>query len=515
MSRQAILMALSVLPIAGLAARAAGGQPSWVSFVDETATRLVADSAVGAANTDEKDYAWGDVDNDGDTDLVVVMKSNSTPGSPRRNALFMNEGGVLVDRTVEYASAATVMLQGDGLSQGFLDLTNDRDVVLADVTGDTWLDVVTSTIAGEAFGKAISHPRVYVNLGDDPPGSGNWQGFVFDDEDRVPTVLAPRFTSISAGDIDGDTDLDLYLTSKDLDAPSPDDVLWINDGQGHFSDETALRLTPEMVDSPSSDAEFADMNGDGALDIVKVKAVLAPTGVRIHYNDPLNHGFFTDSEFVYQASAEFVAAADLNNDTLLDIVITDDGSDRYLLNAANGADGFANFAAAAVLQGSLSAFGSHIVIADLNKDDWLDVAIGSVYFGLPSCSTSAMLYHNLGLEPDEFSLTIASQGNAGIGAADLTGVHDFAVFDINGDTWLDLVIGRCSGTNVYMNQALVPCTGFGDMNADGALDGRDIPGFAECYINQAPACNCADANDDQAITDFDLQRFVFELLTAE
>lgn len=45
---------------------------TWVEFVNQTGTRLVADSAVGSDNPDEKDFAWGDVDNDGDADLVAV-----------------------------------------------------------------------------------------------------------------------------------------------------------------------------------------------------------------------------------------------------------------------------------------------------------------------------------------------------------------------------------------------------------------------------------------------------------
>ena len=44
----------------------------WVSFSDQTSTRLVADPGVGSADPEEKDYAWGDVDQDGDTDLLVV-----------------------------------------------------------------------------------------------------------------------------------------------------------------------------------------------------------------------------------------------------------------------------------------------------------------------------------------------------------------------------------------------------------------------------------------------------------
>ena len=59
----------------------------WVEFTDATATRLVAPEELGALDVAEKDYAYGDVDRDGDIDLIVVRKQpHTTVGKRTRRA---------------------------------------------------------------------------------------------------------------------------------------------------------------------------------------------------------------------------------------------------------------------------------------------------------------------------------------------------------------------------------------------------------------------------------------------
>src|SRR5260221_7360243 len=119
-----------------------------------------ADAAYILNDPEEKDVATGDLDNDGWVDLVIVRKQPYTTTGAFPNFLLMNEGGILVDRSAQYASDSDVA--GD---VGFLTPTNDRDVVIVDVNLDGWLDVVTCTTLADGQPHWISHPRVHINKG--------------------------------------------------------------------------------------------------------------------------------------------------------------------------------------------------------------------------------------------------------------------------------------------------------------------------------------------------------------
>ncbi|MCA9296579.1 MAG: VCBS repeat-containing protein, partial [Phycisphaerales bacterium] len=447
----------------------AGG--NWVNYVNETSTRLgVAGNspALTTSDVEEKDYAWGDVDMDGDVDLVVVRKTPFTSTGKRANVLLMNEGivdgqainGVLVDRTSQYASASDVV--GDN---GFLTPTNDRDVQLVDLTGDGLLDIITATTLSDGDPTNLSHPRVYVNLGFN--GDGSWRGFRYE-EARIPDMspgssAGPRFCSVAAGDIDGDGDNDLYFGDYDSGGAQILDFnnrLLINNGSGFFTDESLLRMGKTHNYSSGGSGNYllsafgaasvmADMNNDGRIDVVKQTSLNAPTHVAIVYNNIDNSegadGFFSDYDELYNIAPYFVTAGHLNNDGLLDLVEIGSATGRERVEIAMGAvaqKGYQNLALPAASNG----FGGNSFIADLDNDGNQDIIITDVDVDISGCSRRMQIYRSSGGTTPGFS----EQGQV-IPFSMSNGTHDVAVLDLNNDGWLDLVVGRCSSTEVYMN----------------------------------------------------------------
>lgn len=432
----------------------AGLRAQWVSYLDQSSTRINAASGLVLTDSEEKDYAWGDLDKDGDIDLVIVRKQPFTSGGHFPNVLLMNEGGVLVDRS---GTLTTSTVPG---SSGFLDATNDRDVVIADVNGDGWDDVITATTLTTSMPEYIRANRVYINQGE---SGGVWQGLLYDDANRIddaPWNGEHRFCSVAAGDVDGDGDQDLYFGdyqqggSRSMDI---NDRLLINDGTGYFSDESSTRMTATMLESSfGMKVAIVDMNNDGKLDILKDDALNAPQAVSISYNNTATEGIFGDYTLPYGNQPYHFNVGDLNNDGWQDFIVSDDGQDRYVLN--QGATGSQPAAFSSPIAFSYSGggnddgFGGNNLIADLDNDGWEDAIVADVDVDISGCNRRCHIFRNLGNAPNVTlqEQIVSGQVVGGITPAALQGTFDVAVFDIDGDGWKDLVVGRCTGTQVYI-----------------------------------------------------------------
>ena len=487
---------------------------NWVTYSNQTSTRLVAAAALIGADNHEKDFAWGDLDQDGDIDLICVRKFPGSIQGGARNLLLMNEGGVLTDRTAEYGQASDI----SGYS-GLLDATNDRDVEAVDINNDGWLDLLTATTMSDQVNSILGQPRAYINLGDD--ANGNWRGFRFE-VDRIPTLFArggaaanPRFCDMAIADYNGDGYVDIFYTDYDTPetsgtlcydlngdgdtadagecqqspAENPtndyDNKLLLNLGAsnpGVFYDATTTVLSAAQINSGFGNMAVAgDFNGDGRQDIVRINTLTSGQAVSVYTKNSTGLGFALKD--IATGQPYHGDKADLNGDGRLDLVIVDDGQDKYLINTGNDATGQPNFTSYTIAD-SLSEFGNSTQVGDLDKDGRIDVIITDVDADLgPFCPQTTGAAHS---RRTHIYRNIYSGSPSGIldeitpliiPAAELDWWTDCAVFDINGDTWPDLVAGTCTGLAVYIN---VPPTTITFAYPDG-LPTTAAPGVAKSF----------------------------------
>ena len=234
-----------------------------------------------------------DVDRDGDADLLF--------GNHGQNFLFINAGGRFVDQTRVRLPAVD-------------DLTQDLEA--GDVDGDGDLDLVVGN---------VDDNRLLLNDG---------RGFFADAPERLPLRAAIEETrEADLADVDGDGDLDLYFANLPFVAGAdPQDRLLINDGRGFFSDQTASRIGKET--RYTVDAEFTDVDRDGDLDLVTAN-LNDSHPYRVSLND--GAGVFKDatsSVFPSGLTGQGIDAevADFNGDGRLDIYFSSYiGTDRMVL----------------------------------------------------------------------------------------------------------------------------------------------------------------------------------------
>jgi len=419
----------------------ANAQSNWVTWTQATNSRLSASAAVINDNQ-EKDMTAGDLDHDGDFDVVIVRKVPfSNPGG-LPNVLLMNENGVLTDRTAS-------------LIPSFATPDDSRDVLFFDANGDGWLDIVIATTF-------FQQPRLWINQGND--AAGVYQGLTESVGWFSPLFApGPKFCAVYDGDVDNDGDLDLFFS----DYASPlNDRLLINDGTGHFTDETSQRLSPAAADSVFGTGSFVcDFNKDGWNDILKGSGSFEPVKLLINSGG----GFFSQVQTFNTPAAYMVRAVDINNDDRMDFYVVDDNQDYVYRNDSTNPDGTINTTVITVTSSPLTQpFGGNIHQEDLDLDGFLDLGVADVDVDIPGCSRRFSALQNRRGFSNFDGMTDPNNSNLPWNS---TGVHDFAFLDIDGDGFMDMIQGRCAGLQVWMMTPFgVPGTNYctGEPNSVGS-----------------------------------------------
>ena len=336
-------------------------RPNILLLNDGEGRFTIASDRIPQISHDSEDVGFGDFDGDGHLDAIVVSEDD------RRNELYLNEGDgsfrdasgrlpvtgtsnavAVADLTGDGApdvlignNGQNVFLENDG-EGGFTDATGERLPVILDVTQDVEL--------GDADGDG--DPDLLVGNEDDNrllinDGTGR-----FEDQsaDRTPYREGREETrEADFGDVDGDGDLDVLFANVQafVEDADPSNRLLINDGTGHFADETEGRLPED--DDRSFDGDLLDVDRDGDLDVVTSNTDfdleaerIAPLPYRVYLNDGEGRFRLATEEVFPEGVTGMgfdVEGADLDGDGLMDLYLAGRGTvDRLLLGVEQQGD---------------------------------------------------------------------------------------------------------------------------------------------------------------------------------
>ena len=386
---------------------------SWVDFKNASENVLM----FHTGDRLEKDIIAGDVDRDGDVDILIARKAAYGRKGAKTNMLLINDGGKLFDRTAEHVP-------------GFLTPDDARDIALFDANNDGWLDVIVVTTSGE-------QPRLFINrtMGQadesDDLDKEVWLGFEEKKNWYSPAFNpGPKFRAVAAGDVSGDGYQDLFFVDYEN---SLEDRLLINDGTGKFTDETLLRMTPEMAESNfGTQAIIADWNYDGVNDILKLTTDAQPQAIRLLINDPNNEGNFAAFQDLPFHETYTIEAADFNNDGRLDLYAVSDDVDYIIWNKSSNTDGTINVSLTNVESKRTDRHGGNSHAWDIDGDGLSDIGVSN------ADSRVAYLKNRAGkslFDPnDDKSL-----------AWNTMYTHDFCWVDINKDGMIDIFVATSEG----------------------------------------------------------------------
>ena len=239
---------------------------------DDTFTDINA----GLAPVWESSIAWGDYDNDGDLDILLVGDDETVTVS----RIYRNDGS----DTFTDISAALPQVKNGGVAWG--DYDNDGD-----------LDVLISGYSDPGFVSAV-----YRNNGDD----------TFTDINAG--LIGVFLSGVAWGDYDNDGDLDILISGYS----DPDFIsaVYRNNGDDTFTD-----INAGLTGASFSNVEWGDYDNDGDLDIL-FTGFGELSGLSLIYRNNRD-GTFTDiNAGLEMVSLGDAAWGDYDKDGDLDVMLT-------------------------------------------------------------------------------------------------------------------------------------------------------------------------------------------------
>jgi hypothetical protein len=240
--------------------------------------------------------AKGDINGDGLEDVYAGG------GSGKPGAIYIQQkGGQLTKKT-------EAVFEKDRACE-------DADAAFFDANGDGFNDlyVVSGGYHNYTPNDVLLQDRLYLN-----DGKGNFTKA----SNALPQMHVSK-SCVRIADVNGDTYPDLFVGGRVIPGrypEAPQSYMLINDGKGHFTDQTTS-IAPELQKiGMVTDAVWIDMNGDNKKDLIVVGEWL-PISIYINNNSKLENKTRSYFDKDYTGWWNKLLVKDLNHDGKPDLVI--------------------------------------------------------------------------------------------------------------------------------------------------------------------------------------------------
>jgi len=250
---------------------------------------------------------WGLINDDSFPDILVTSPPDFIgPFAETPLYILLNDGS-------GHFSEATSILPQTSYSA--------YDAVLTDVNRDSLADIVLACLGDLVITDPQGNP-IDTLSGRNAVFIRNSNGTFTDETDtRMPDVVRTS-KLMKTTDINNDGAPELYSINVGFATSEALNILYLNNGSGFFTDETANRLPPETF-TWNNDAEFADFDHNGFLDMFMINVVPGgPAPDFLYFN---SGGFFSDQSAHLPSLIDFnfsAALADMEHDNDADIFIS-------------------------------------------------------------------------------------------------------------------------------------------------------------------------------------------------
>ena len=304
-------------------------------FADESVARL------GAHVSNAKGVTTADVDGDGWVDALFANAFNTdTP------FLYINRG-----------AAQPGFFDMESSTRGLTSVFSSAGAQFGDLDDDGDLDLILCDSGASFLGGSGGVPHLYRN-----DGSGHFT----QDAAAMNAPTKRAHMDVQLVDIDGDWDLDFFGACRASNS-SGNHYLMLNDGSGNFSD---ISSTVPASSTNTYETEVGDLDGDTDLDLFFVSLSGFQEGhVRNNLVENGSLSFTAGTPLNGSIDDNEIALLDFDNDGLLDVLVGSLGSsERIYRNQGNLSFALNANRITAVSDSTLDA-----AIGDLDGDGTYDI----------------------------------------------------------------------------------------------------------------------------------------------